>query len=327
MQRGEQTFYGNKTFDHNVQFNGNATFFGPILGGPRVGYDYFLHSGTGHDGGGYGKTWLKPFATLDYALSKITADQGSRLWIMPKHAETLTGAGGLTLDVAGLDIIGLGRYDSRPRFLMDGDAITGLVTAANVSLSNCVFAAGHADIASCLLVTAKGFGLYNNRFELNTTEENFVKIVDAGVSTDNAFDGLEVIGNVIDFAGDAGELTPIILNKNSESVRIIGNKIYGDFDTTPYAVIYSPNTEVHADIEIAYNHIHNLHDANAVVGISVGSTGSTGFMHHNYVYALDVAGATPFVTAATGISVFENYYNHVGSTTSAYLHPAAGSIG
>ena len=276
-------------------------------------------------GGGSKGTHAHPFLTLDNALTNCTANKGDVILIKPNHAETLTGVGGLTLDKAGVKIFGLGDYDDRPRFLMDGSTITGLVTAANMRLSNCVFAAGHSDIASCLLVTAKGFILDNCHFERNTTNENFVNIVNAG-AVDNDYDGLHIINNTIDFAGDAGELKPIDLLKNSKDVRIIGNFIYGDFDTTPYAAIYSVNTEVHQNIEIAYNKIHNLHDANAVVGISVGSTGSTGFMHNNYVYALDTAGATPFVSAATGISVFENYYNHTGSTTSAYLHPAAGAI-
>jgi hypothetical protein len=267
----------------------------------------------------------KPFATLDYALSKTVGGNDDIIIVLPNHAETVTGAGGITLDKAGVSIVGLGRYDSRPRFLMDGSAITGLVTAANTSLENCVFAAGHSDIASAFLVTAKGFKLANCHFERNTTNENFVNIVNAG-AVDNDYDGLEILNNTIDFAGDAGELKPIDLLKNSKDVRIIGNYIYGDFDTSPYAAIYSVNTEIHQNIDISYNRIHNLHDANAVVGISVGSTGSTGFMHHNFVYALDVAGETPFVSAATGIALFENYYSYDGSTTSGLLLPAAGTL-
>lgn len=283
---------------------------------------YWLDS---NGGGGSKGTFTRPFTTLDDALSHCDADEGDTILVKPKHAETLTGAGGLTLDKAGVSIIGLGRYDARPKFLMDGSTITGLVTAADCGIQNCVFSAGHADIGAALLVTAKGFELKNNHFMLNTTAENFVKIVDGGAA-DNDCDGLSIIGNTINFEGDAGELTPIILNKDTRDVSIIGNTIMGDFDTTPFAAIYSVNTEVHLNIEIAYNKIHNLHNADAVVGISVGSTGSTGFMHNNMVYALDVAGETPFISAATGISLFNNTYNYTGGTVSGLVLPAIGSL-
>lgn len=284
---------------------------------------YYVNS-DGGDNGYLGKKKGTAKATIEGALSAVSAYD--RIYIAPGHTETITGVGGLALDVAGVEIFGLGRYDSRPRFLMDGAAtVSCLVTAANMRLSNCVFAAGHADVAVFATISAKGFKLDHCRFENNTTAENFVTVVSAGVA-DNDYDGLEVIDNVIDNAGDAGELNSIILNKNSESVRIIGNKIYGDYDTTPFAVIYSANTEHHMDIDISYNHIHNLHNADAVVGISVGSTTSTGFMHHNYVYALDTAGETPFVSAATGIALFDNYYTYDGGTTSGLILPAIGTL-
>jgi hypothetical protein len=295
---------------------GEVFFVGSVAGGKSWA--------AGSDNTGMGTKEL-PFATLDYALSVATASNGDVIYLLPYHAETVTGAGAITLDKAGVKIIGLGHNTARPRFLLDGAGASGLVTAANVSIENCIFASGHADLAYAFYVTAKGCIIKNNQLDLNTTAENFVKMVSAGVA-DNDYDGLQIIGNVMENKGDAGELNTIILNKDSEGVRIIGNKIYGDYDTTTYAVIYSANTEHHMDIDISYNHIHNLHDANAVVGISVGSTTSTGFMHHNYVYALDVSGATPFLSAATGISLYENYYNHVGSTSSGYLHPAVGSL-
>lgn len=304
-----------------IRGNGLTDSMGlPYCAGTR----WWVNSTGGNNATGEsGKTPSRPFATLDYALSRCTDSKCDQIMLMPGHAETITGAGGITLDKIGVDVIGLGRYDLRPRFLMDGAAtVTCLVTAAEAGLRNIIFAAGHSDITTFCTVTAKGFALEYCHFERNTTDENFVAIVTAGVA-DNDYDGMELIGNVLDFGGDAGELTPISLVKDSKDVRIIGNKIYGDFDTTPYAAIYSPNTEHHMAIEVAYNQIHNLHDADSVVGISLGSTTSTGFMHHNMVYALDVAGATPFVTAATGITLIENYYNFVGSTSQGYLHPAA----
>ena len=128
----------------------------------------------------------------------------------------------------------------------------------------------------------------------------------------------------MDYGDDDGALNPINLLHNSNDVRIMGNKIIADLDTTPYAAIYGVNTKHHLNVEIGYNMIHNVHNANAVVGISCGSTASSGWMHHNIVYALDTNGNTPFVSAATGIVMWDNKYAHAANI-SAYQMPTLGT--
>jgi len=312
--------------DHNIA-NDAAIMPHKILGAGIFGDAFYVAGPTTKS-----YEWLrdkvgsdKLYATLDLALGATTDSRGDVIHVAPYHTETVTGAGGITLDKIGVSIIGHGQYDARPRILMDGSAITGLVTAADMSMENIIFAAGHSDIAAAFLITAKGFRAESCHFERNTTDENFVKVFDVGAA-DNDADGCQLIKNEIDFAGDAGETYAIQLNKNTKDVKIIGNRILGDFDTSQYAAIYSVNTEVHQNIEVSYNQIHNLHDDNAVVGISLGSTGSTGFMTGNICYALDVAGETPFVTAATGISVTQNWYSYDGSTTSSLVLPAIGTL-
>ncbi len=297
----------------------------PMLANRVVTGDvFFLNSSATNtnDDPGNGKDPTKPFGTLDYAQSKTNAGNDDLLVVGAGHTETVTGAGGITLDKAGLSIVGLGRYDSRPTFLMDGAAITGLVTAANTGIENVKFVAGHSDIAVGFLVTGKGFKMEACHFGGNTTNENFVNCVTG--SGDNSFDGMELINNVMDYGVDIGAINPINLLKDSNDVRIMGNKIMADLQTSPYAAIYSVNTEHHMNIEIGYNMIHNLHDANAVVGISAGSTTSTGWMHHNIVYMLDTNGSTPFVSAATGIVMWDNKAAYAGNH-SAYQMPTLGS--
>jgi len=66
----------------------------------------------------------KPFATLDYALGKMTASQGDYLIVLPGHAETLTAAG--SIDVAGIHIMGCVCGGLTPTFTGNGtiDAIS-----------------------------------------------------------------------------------------------------------------------------------------------------------------------------------------------------------
>ena len=86
--------------------------------GPLIGeVHYVAKSGT------QARTWLggrvpggNLHATLDAALASCVANRGDTIFVTPNHTETMTGAGGITLDKAGVSIKGLGRYDARPAF-------------------------------------------------------------------------------------------------------------------------------------------------------------------------------------------------------------------
>lgn len=292
---------------------------GPILGEPQ----YVAKSGL------QARNWLDsrvPSAnihkTLDAGLAAAVAERGDNIYVCPYHTETITGAGGITLDKAGVSIYGLGRYDARPTFLMDGAACSMLVTSANMTLENCVFNSGHTNLAYFALVTGKGFRFANNYIGENTAAEDWITAIQLGAD-DNDADGAEIVGNEIVGVGTTATGS-IVVNKNMNDVKIIDNSIIGQFGVTPFAPIYSPTDEIQLNLHIANNRIHNLHNANAAVGISVTNTASTGWIHHNIIYALDVAGATPVLAGATGLACFENYYIFEG-TTSGYLRPAVGT--
>ena len=142
---------------------------------------------------------------------------------------------------------------------------------------------------------------------------------------DNDYDGLVFSNNIIDFTtAETAVLEPINMLKSSKDISIIGNEICGDFDSSNYAQIYSVNTLHHMNCEIAYNLIHNQHDANAAISISFGSTTSTGWIHHNLISASEDAASTPIISGAGGMKCFENYYSGDDST-SGYIYPAIGT--
>lgn len=304
--------------------NGIMSYGVPVNIGDRdmpTGDVFFVDSNNGSDWG-LGTDKNHPFATLDYALSK--ASQYDRIYLMPGHSETITGAGGITLDVEDVDIIGLGRYDARPTFLLDAAAtVSCLATAAGASIENCKFLAGHADINYAWLITAKGVRIKDCLFEENTTAENWVDVIHVSAA-DNDADGLELINNEINTVDDA-TVTAIDLLKNINDAKIIGNKITGDFNASPYAPIYMASTEIPKNIHVIGNWVHNLHDGNAVMAIAIANTSATGWMMHNHCYALDVAGETPFLTGATGLYCSQNYYTYAG-TSSGFEYPAIGSL-
>ena len=264
----------------------------------------------------------KIFHTLDLAIGATTAGRDDILQIVPGYTETITGAGGITLDKAGLRIQGNGIYDQRPSFLIDGAAASMLVTSANMTLDNCVFNAGHADLAYLALVTAKGFRFSNNFVGENVATENFVVALQVSAG-DNDADGIEIVGN--NFVGvDTAATGCIDFMKDINDARVFANTIMGNFGTTTFAPIHMLDGEIPLNMEIAYNVIHNQHNADADVGISVLEAAGTGMIHHNICYALDTAGATPFNTGATGLSCFENYYSFEGNN-SGYIMPTMGT--
>jgi hypothetical protein len=295
----------------------------PSVGEIITGDVYFLdvNATNTNDDPGNGKDPRKPFSTVDYALSKMTNNNDDALYVMAGHSETLSGAGGFTQDISGCKIIGLGIYDRRPAFLMDTLA-SGVLTAANYKLENMVFIAGVADMDPGFLITGKGAHLKNLSFEESTAALNYIDAIHVGAA-DNDSDGLVIEGCNFDMATDTAAVTAIDVLMTTRDMKIIDNRIQGDFDASPYAAIYSVNTKHHFNCEIARNHIHNAHTANGAIAISVGSTTSTGFMYDNLASGNEASSSTPFVSAAAGLQLANNLYSGDDST-SAYVLPAIG---
>jgi hypothetical protein len=59
-----------------------------------------------------------PFATLGYAITQCVANRGDIIFIKPGHAETVSSAGAIALNIAGVAVVGLGVGSSRPTFTL-----------------------------------------------------------------------------------------------------------------------------------------------------------------------------------------------------------------
>jgi len=100
-----------------------------------TGDRWFVHSGTGTDGAGYGQHPDSPCATIDYAIGLATASQGDIVFVMPGHAETIAAAG-IIVDKIGLSIIGLGHDRNRPTITFNATTSDIDVTATDVLIKN-----------------------------------------------------------------------------------------------------------------------------------------------------------------------------------------------
>ena len=110
----------------------------------------------GQDGGP--GTFNRPFATIDYAIGKCTANRGDIIMVKPGYTESLSIASAITVDVAGIAIVGCGLGSLRPQLTFTATDATIVVSAANCSFINMQFVAGIADVVTGLSLTAAADG-------------------------------------------------------------------------------------------------------------------------------------------------------------------------
>ena len=121
---------------------------------------WFVDSGHAYasDSAGFGRTPDAPFATIDYAVGMCTASQGDVIYVMPGHAEVVSAAGDLDLDVIGISVVGLGNGSLQPTVTLDtADTADVDVDAADITVENIHFRANFADIVAAIDVNADDF--------------------------------------------------------------------------------------------------------------------------------------------------------------------------
>jgi hypothetical protein len=180
---------------------------------------FWVHSVTGSDAAGFGYNPDTPVATLDYAVGLCTASKGDTIMVMPGHAEALTTATSLTMDVIGVRVIGLGNGRLKPQFsITTATTATWNVTAANCSIQNVDIISNFLNVASSMTVgaSADGLTLQNvNFFDTSIVLGSLIGISIAAACNDVTIDGCKYYGialtapatNAILCAGAADRLT------------------------------------------------------------------------------------------------------------------------
>ncbi len=97
----------------------------------------FVDSVTGSDGN-LGTEPTLPMATIDAAINKTRASKGDLIIVFPKHTETISTASGITSDVVGVAIVGLGEGAERPTITFSATASTWVLSAASSSIYNII---------------------------------------------------------------------------------------------------------------------------------------------------------------------------------------------
>ena len=145
-------------------------------------------------------TFTHPFSTIDYAIGKCTASRGDIIMIMPGHEEDIAAASGITMDVAGVALVGLGTGDLRPTITFSETDSTLVVSAANCSIVNMIFEAAVAEVVTGLSLTAAADGTSFEHIEsyegAAAGTYNYVDFITAATGANNlSFEDCKFIGN------------------------------------------------------------------------------------------------------------------------------------
>ena len=284
---------------------------------------------VGANGGSDGNrgTYLSPFATLQYGLDSCTADRGDIIFIGAGHAETISSTTVLALNKAGVAIIGLGAGSGRPTFTFTTAATANIpVTAANISIQNCLFVANFADVASVFTATSTNtptdFAIDNCEFRDTSAILNFISIV-TGNATANSMNGLSFTRNVISSLGTTAATTSIKLSSATNRVTICDN--FGNYAVlNDTAAMLAGGSNNILNLNFGRNRL-NRPNTSSTGGsfISSTSTACTGHCYDNYLWQLD-ATAGIWCPTGTKLAFSQNFSPITGAADkSGLINPAA----
>lgn len=281
-----------------------------------TGNVFWVDSGKTTAGGitaAYGKTPDAPFLTISAAISTdvCTANNGDLVIVMPGHAETVATAGALTLDIAGVTIIGIGDGAAQPTITLTDAASTIVVSGASVVVENFNLIANDDDVLICFQVNATDFTCRGCRFTGAAATKNFhACFTDAGANESDRM----IVEDCVAILTDAANTHFVNWTAAQDGCIVRRNLLMGD-----WATMCIGGAGVVTFATIVDNDIANADNANDGC-VSLDAT-ATGICARNMGCA---AAAQGNGFAATALALSENYYGVVSEDLSAILDPAGG---
>ena len=228
---------------------------------------------TTYASAGTGKSWSKPFDTIDYALSQATEDDGAVILVRPGHTTTL-GATQESYADGGITVIGMGTGEDMSKIVFN-DATSEIDITANVTLINMWFQSTTIDTTIGLDIedTADGASIIGCLFT-NASGFEFLTAIDVKGGADR----ITLENNTIINTGGADAVSGIASTDGaSDRLKIIGNYVYGKYDS---ACIHSSQIDTLAIVKD--NIAHNMESGDMAIEFA---TTATGTMTGNKCYA------------------------------------------
>lgn len=238
-----------------------------ILGAGELfttGKVYYVDSVTGSDGN-VGTDPSTPKATIDGAINACAANKGDTIIVFPKHAETISAAGGITADIAGVSIIGIGEGADRPTLTFSATTSSVLITASSVKIKNIIGKPSIDSVTNPFHVQAADVELDIEWQDASSTVEA-VRAILGNASADRLNVKLKYIGNV---SGNA------VVN----AVRLVGTnnaRIDVDFYGVASTAVVEFVTTACTDVTVT-GYMYNSGTTDGTKNIIDTVTGSTWF--------------------------------------------------
>ncbi len=272
-------------------------------------------------------TYDQPFGTLAYAISQCVANRGDIIFIKPGHAETITANTALPFNIAGVAIVGLGAGAMRPTFTFTTANSNRIpVSAANMSVRNCIFVGNFLSIATCfLLTTAPEFEVDSCAFRDTDATHGFLSILTTTVSVNS--DGLRFTNNVVQSDATTTPGPAVVIANTIARVTVSGNEVWHTVASNNIAALIEHGALVVDKLMCLWNYIYSINTDTATGAILVKTTAITGsgMIAHNRIRALDVAGAIVVTANAVQYGLFDNLFIGDGTSVSGFVLPAIGS--
>jgi hypothetical protein len=272
-------------------------------------------------------TYQRPMASIDAAVNKCVAGRGDIIVLGPGHAESVTSATTINLDVAGVAIVGLGAGSSRPTLTFTtANTATIPVSAANISIKNVLFVGNFLSIASAITVAAAPwFTVEDCEFKDTSAILGFLTPITTTVSV-NA-DHLHFINNRVHSIATTTPGPAVVIAGTMTGLTVNDNRVVHGTISNNIAALVEHGALVMTDFECKRNTVYSINTDTATGAILVKTTATTGsgMIAHNRIRALDVAAAIVVTATAVQYGLFDNLYIGDGTSNSGFVLPAIGS--
>lgn len=269
--------------------DGLSSFGMPVVGqGVPIARAYKFVCSTYGSNGNEG-TLESPYATIDYAIGKCTASRGDTIVVLPGHTETVTAAAGIALDVAGVNIIGIGEGSIRPTVnFTTAVGASFAVTAANCLVKNILFLGGFDALTNPISVAAADFTLDGCEWRDVTGQATDV------ILTTAAADRMKIINHRHDGATAAGGASAVAI-VGGDRIRIENCSFDGNFSIG----VIDVRTTATTDLEVTNVRARTRNAADIFLVDTI--TASTGMIGPNIHLRLNdnAANITEACTGAT----------------------------
>ena len=207
---------------------------------------------------------VRVYSSVNAAMDACVAGRGDVILCMPNHAETISAATSMVIDVAGVSVIGLGSGGNRPVFTYSATAGTIELDADNTRLSNVILRSSISAVVKGINVDAENVRIDNIRMDWEETGDDFVTMIDIDAVNGTVIENCQLI------AEDAAGCSEAIRLDDCDHVVIRKNHIYGDF--TDSAIV--GEGAAGANLLIEGNTIYNSDTtAGYVIDLNVTFTG------------------------------------------------------